>query len=97
MQLTLVKLNHLPKTQAEREYIEANTPRQNSSQKRRLPSPLEVMTTVPFIALIVAYIGYNWGLHTMMTSGPIYMATILHLPVSKVRKQSMPALNIIYS
>jgi ACS family sodium-dependent inorganic phosphate cotransporter-like MFS transporter 5 len=68
---------------AEREYIEANTPKQTMATKR-LPPLLKVMTTPSFLALIVAYMGYNWGLHTMMTSGPIYMSTILHLSTADV-------------
>ena len=44
----------------------------------------KALVTPPFLALIVSYMGYNWGLHTLMSSGALFLTKVHHMSTSQV-------------
>lgn len=67
----------------ERVYIEAS---QGQQQPRSEKPPVPwraVLTSVPFWALMVAHLGFDWGFYTMFTEIPSYFRGILHFDIGK--------------
>ena len=60
---------------------------------KKLPFPplLKMITSVPFLALIITHFGQNWGNYTLLTEIPTYLANIQHFSLKTVRtKQKLP-------
>ncbi|KAM3956534.1 putative inorganic phosphate cotransporter [Aphomia sociella] len=48
-------------------------------EQERYPTPWrQILTSVPFWAVIVAHCGQNWGFFTLMTEMPTYMSKVLN-------------------
>ena len=44
----------------------------------------KALATPSFLALVVSYMGYNWGLHTLMSSGALFLTKVHHMSTSQV-------------
>ncbi|CAH0715894.1 unnamed protein product, partial [Brenthis ino] len=52
------------------------------SEHKKLPTPWSaIFTSLPFISLIVAHCGQNWGFWTLMTEMPSYMKQVLGVDI----------------
>ena len=71
--------------QAEKNYIESAIPSSNEGAKLPFPPLLKIVTSVPFIALIVVHMGQNWGFYTLLTETPTYLSNIQHFSLKTVR------------
>ena len=74
-----------PRTQEEKDYIEANSEASASSSERLPPMPLvKVAMSLPVWALQYSLIGYYWVIYTIVTLSPLYYDTVYDLPVDLV-------------
>ncbi len=71
--------------QVEREYIEHYSTA-STSKGKSLPAPplTEIFKSIPFYALLMAHVGNNWGVYTLLTETPTYLASIQHLSLQSV-------------
>ena len=68
-------------SEEERQYNEGGVPRNDEE----LPTPWRsILTSVPFIAILVAHCGQNWGFWTLLTEIPSYMNDIMKYKISDV-------------
>ncbi|GFT85486.1 hypothetical protein NPIL_605171 [Nephila pilipes] len=44
---------------------------------------IKILTSVPFLAVVIAQIGQDWSLYTVLTDLPTYFATVLHFKIEK--------------
>ncbi|XP_049809038.1 sialin-like [Schistocerca nitens] len=66
---------------AERRYIEASLGKVPA--KRKLPIPWKKLLSTPGLwACASMHLGIGWGFFTLLTSGPTYLANILHFDIS---------------
>ncbi|KAG6449216.1 hypothetical protein O3G_MSEX005928 [Manduca sexta] len=66
--------------EAERSYIQTSLGQ--VGEQKRLPTPWKaIWTSLPFISLIVAHCGQNWGFWTLMTEMPSYMKLVLGVDI----------------
>jgi broad specificity phosphatase PhoE len=56
-------------------------------QKRRTPW-VDIFTSLPMWAIIIAHTGQNWGLYTLLTEMPSYMNSILNFDLTSVSRIS---------
>ncbi|RZB39599.1 inorganic phosphate cotransporter [Asbolus verrucosus] len=60
----------------EKQYIEGGIV--SEEEKKELPTPwTSIFTSMPFIAILVAHCGQNWGFWTLLTEIPSYMDNIM--------------------
>ncbi|XP_053610016.1 putative inorganic phosphate cotransporter [Plodia interpunctella] len=64
----------------EKSYIEHSLGHVGQQQKLKTPWK-SIVTSVPFISLIIAHCGQNWGLWTLMTETPSYMGNVLGVDI----------------
>ena len=51
------------------------------------PTPWKgILTSVPLWGLIIAQIGHDWGLFTIITDLPKYMKSVMHFSIAQVRQ-----------
>jgi len=72
--------------QEERDYILAETPSlaRDEGEDRPPPPWRSIATSPPFLALVAAHVGQNWGLYTLLMMAPSYLAGIQHLSLEQV-------------
>lgn len=44
----------------------------------------QVLRSLPFWAMTVMHVGYNWGYYTIASELPVYMANMQHFTISSV-------------
>ncbi|XP_046866055.1 putative inorganic phosphate cotransporter isoform X1 [Drosophila willistoni] len=77
-------------TKVEREYIEALTGSNSSSQSMPVPW-LSIFSSPAFYGLLAAHCGFTWGFYTLLTEMPTYMSSVLELNVkSNALLSSLP-------
>ena len=70
-------------SQEEREYIN-NALHENVNDKESLPVPWKSMlTSVPFIGLMIADFANTWGKNTLLSNGPTYMKNVQGVNIKK--------------
>nr|XP_042909068.1 sialin-like isoform X2 [Parasteatoda tepidariorum] len=69
-------------TENELKYIISNQRSDMNTQVPPLPW-LKVLTSIPFIALIITQVGSEWGLYIILNDLPTFFATILHFDIEK--------------
>lgn len=81
-------------TEVEREYIYAALG--DSKERQAPPVPWrEVLTSVPFWAILIAGVGNNWGFYTLLTDLPLYMKNMLQQDIkSNAVLSGMPYLGM---
>ncbi|XP_013134084.1 PREDICTED: putative inorganic phosphate cotransporter [Papilio polytes] len=53
-------------------------------EQKRYPTPWRsVVTSLPFLAAVVAHCGQNWGFFTLLTEIPTYMSKVLGMDIKK--------------
>lgn len=78
-------------TQAEQDYLEQTS---GTSQKHSLPLPwAKVLTSVPFLALMIVHCGHNFGYYTLLTEIPSFMSHVLKFEIKEVRTALINILN----
>lgn len=66
----------------EREYIEGSVA---TEEKKQLETPwFKIVTSMPFIAVLIAHSGQNWGFWTLLTEIPTYMSNIMKYDIQDV-------------
>lgn len=45
---------------------------------------MEIAKSLPFWAILLAHMGYNYGYETLMTELPTYMKQVLHFSIKDV-------------
>lgn len=73
-------------SEVERAYIVSHIPTSNKGSKLPFPPLLKIATSVPFLALLCAHIGQNWGYYTLLTETPTYLNNIQHFSLTAVNK-----------
>ncbi|KAJ3645136.1 hypothetical protein Zmor_022822 [Zophobas morio] len=67
-------------SEEERRYIEGTT---STEEKEELPTPWKsILTSTPFLAILIAHCGQNWGFWTLLTEIPSYMSGIMKYKIS---------------
>lgn len=66
----------------EREYIQESLG-DSVSKAKRLPPITKVLTSIPFLALMVLHYGSLWGLYFLQTAAPMFMTEALNFNLSK--------------
>jgi MFS family permease len=70
-------------SEEERQYIEGGNT--SGEEKKELPTPwLSIVTSMPFIAILVTHCGQNWGFWTLLTEIPSYMSDIMKYDIKDV-------------
>ncbi|KAB7495755.1 Sialin [Armadillidium nasatum] len=70
-------------SEAEKEYLEKS--KSPAKTKKSPPLPWKsILTSVPFLAIIIAGLGNNWGFFTLVTDLPLYMKNMLRTDISSV-------------
>lgn len=70
-------------TTAERNYLEQSA---GTSSGERLPMPwVSVLTSMPFLAILIAHMGQNWGYYMLLTQIPAYMKGALDYDIQEVK------------
>lgn len=78
-------------TPEERAFIEESSGNAHAQQtgddtgkKQQIVTPWrDILTSVPFISLIIVHAGQNWGYWTLLTKIPVYMKYILKLDIKQ--------------
>ncbi|XP_045447866.1 putative inorganic phosphate cotransporter [Melitaea cinxia] len=65
----------------ERNYIEKSLGHAGNVQKKMQTPWKSILTSLPFISLIVVHCGQNWGFWTLMTEIPSYMRQVLGVDI----------------
>ncbi|KAJ8980966.1 hypothetical protein NQ317_013420 [Molorchus minor] len=64
----------------EKKYIDAGLV---SEDRKTVPTPWRsILTSLPFLAILVSHFGQNWGFWTLLTEIPSYMENILHFKIA---------------
>lgn len=66
----------------ERDYIHDSLGSTVSKEKRFLPL-FRVLTSIPFLSLMVLHYGSLWGLYFLQTAAPMFMTEVLNFNLSK--------------
>lgn len=74
--------NHPRITDAEREYIEKSLGNVLSKEKLR-PPYLKIITSMPFLVLLLLHYGNIWGLYFLLNEAPTFMKNILKFDLKK--------------
>lgn len=74
--------NHPRISKEEREYI-AKSLGGSVSQEKRLTPFASILTSIPFLALLILHYGSLWGLYFLMTAAPKFMYEALNFNLSK--------------
>jgi MFS family permease len=70
-------------SEEERQYIEGGNT--SGEEKKELPTPWwSIVTSMPFIAILVTHCGQNWGFWTLLTEIPSYMSDIMKYDIKDV-------------
>lgn len=69
-------------SKAEREYIQESLGDSVSKEKVFVPI-FRVLTSIPFLALMVLHYGSLWGLYFLQTAAPMFMTEALNFNLSK--------------
>ncbi|KAH1012551.1 putative inorganic phosphate cotransporter [Dendroctonus ponderosae] len=76
--------SHLTMDPVEREYIQKSLGTIVGNTKTP-PTPwLDIAKSLPFWAILLAHMGYNYGYETLMTELPTYMKQVLHFSIKDV-------------
>ncbi|KAJ8923270.1 hypothetical protein NQ315_001827 [Exocentrus adspersus] len=71
---------HSRMTEEERRYVEDGA---STEEKDTVPTPwMSIFTSLPFLAILVAHSGQNWGFWTLLTEIPSYMESILKFKIA---------------
>lgn len=73
---------------SELEYLRANTA---AFAGESLPPPPfgRILSSPPFLALVAAHMGQNWGLYTLLTEAPTYFSNVQHFSLKEVLRHSL--------
>jgi hypothetical protein len=78
--------------QEERAYIENNVFATQKSNNHKFPPLKKLFTNFPFLALIVAHTGMNFGAYTLMSGTPLFLNNVHHFSLKEVSAQWTPKL-----
>jgi hypothetical protein len=78
--------------QEERAYIENNVFATQKSDDHKFPPLKKLFTNFPFLALIVAHTGMNFGAYTLMSGTPLFLNNIHHFSLKEVSTTRTPKL-----
>lgn len=73
---------HPRMSKQERDYIEASLGDTVSTEKKIVPV-FQVLTSIPFLALMILHYGSLWGLYFLQTAAPMFMSEALGFNLSK--------------
>ncbi|XP_055381833.1 putative inorganic phosphate cotransporter isoform X2 [Condylostylus longicornis] len=78
----------------ERKFIETSLGKFDDQRTKNLNIPwFKILTSMPFVALIIVHCAHNWGFWTLLTEMPTYMKNILNLDIkSNALFSSLPYL-----
>ncbi|XP_013099209.2 putative inorganic phosphate cotransporter [Stomoxys calcitrans] len=69
-------------SQAERLYIESSMANVSNTQKSKIPTPWRaILTSVPFLSLVVARCSQHYGVSTLQTQTPAYLHGVLKMQI----------------
>ncbi|XP_054286472.1 putative inorganic phosphate cotransporter isoform X3 [Macrosteles quadrilineatus] len=90
--------DHPGLTDGEKRYLQKYWAKVNMKQKLP-PTPWRhILTSVPLWGLVVAQIGHDWGLFTIVTDLPKYMKTVLHFSIAQTGLRSAaPYLAMVFT
>ncbi|XP_059609441.1 sialin-like [Phlebotomus argentipes] len=66
----------------EQDYIERSLGMTVAKKKPPVPL-LKIMTSIPFLSLVILHFGGTWGLFFLMTAAPTFMSEVLNFKVAK--------------
>ncbi|XP_040563687.1 sialin-like isoform X2 [Lepeophtheirus salmonis] len=64
-------------------YLASSSSHSNGGQNTKFPPLRKILTSPPFIAIIIAHFGQNWGNYTFLTELPTYLSSIQHFSLDK--------------
>ncbi|XP_022184753.1 putative inorganic phosphate cotransporter isoform X3 [Nilaparvata lugens] len=71
-------------SQSEKEFLLSKSVGQLKKRAELPPTPWRsIMTSVPLWGLIIAQIGHDWGLFTIITDLPKYMKSVMHFSIAQ--------------
>jgi hypothetical protein len=74
-------------SEAELSYIKFNSEFTSSGESKATMPPLKtILTSVPFVALILCQALNNWGYFTLMMSTPTYLSDVQGVPLEQVKE-----------
>jgi hypothetical protein len=76
--------------QEERVYIENNVYATQKSDNHKFPPLKKLFTNVPFLALIMAHTGMNFGAYTLMSGTPLFLNNIHGFSLKQVSAKRTP-------
>ena len=66
-------------------YIETSLPVKFQSKDFKMPPFKDMFLSLPVWALLLAHMGNNWGMYTLLTEMPTYLTSVHHFDISSVR------------
>ena len=75
---------HLFPFQDELFYIETSLPPKNQSKDIKIPPFKDMFLSLPVWALLIAHMGNNWGMYTLLTEMPTFLTTVHRFDISSV-------------
>lgn len=70
--------------QAEQKFIESNMLPAKKLPGQTFPPLRQLLTSVPFLALLVAQTGFSWGSYTLMSGTPLFLNNMHHFSLTDV-------------
>ena len=67
-------------------YIETSLPVKFESKDFKMPPFKDMFLSLPVWALMLAHMGNNWGMYTLLTEMPTYLTSVHHFDISSVRR-----------
>ncbi len=73
--------------QEEKAYLKNEIDSSHTEDKKKLPVPPygRILTSVPFLAMVLTNTTMSWGMNTLMTEVPTYLNNVQHIPLTLVR------------